>query len=93
MTEKTSLSWEKVLTIAGGVAIPLASIFFWLITSGTHLVDKVEEISTKQTEQEHKIESINSKLDHVSSRVDTLALQFNDYQRYHQRTFSVRITR
>jgi hypothetical protein len=76
MTATSKENWNRTLTIAGSICIPLATIAFWLIVTGTKLVDKVDEIGLKQIENHKEFidfkQSIYSEFKQIHGAIDTI---------------------
>lgn len=81
MTNNTSVSWNKIITICSVFGIPLVSVGFMLCVWLTRLDDKMTNFSLKQQEQGFDIKGIREDLNVLKVRVDTITQRQKDNQR------------
>ena len=76
MTPMERTSWNKILTLSASFGIPLFSLTAWGIINGTHLVDKVDNMFTRQTEYQistsNHFDALDRKIDNINHRLDTV---------------------
>lgn len=82
-TERTS--WSKVIALCSSIGVPLISVGCWVIIQGTHLVDKVDNISTHQQIQDADIKGIWEEIKTLHRQVDTISLHQHDFQFIYQK--------
>jgi len=85
-------SWSKIIALCWSIGVPLISVAVWLIISGTHLVDKVDDISRNQIKGDARMDLLDGKIDHLIHRVDTLATRQDKQGLYQQRYINGRLT-
>lgn len=73
------MNWIKMFSVCSSIAVPLLSILYWLTVNGTHLVDKVDSIGTKQVEQGVDIKELKASLSMLSIRVDTIGQRQKEF--------------
>lgn len=81
MANQDNVSWNKVITVCSAFGIPLVSILVAGIVWGTRIDDKMTNFSLKQQEQGYDIKALNTKVDEISVRVDTITQRQKDAQK------------
>lgn len=66
MSQEPGISWGKIMAICSAFGIPGASLAFWLIVSGTQLVDTVHTIAKNQEADHKQLEILNQNMAHVN---------------------------